>query len=148
MAITNIYDPEDLIVAKLGELFACDMIFDEADSAKLDNEFFETFDTDEERVACLVLNAGFRADPLTSARSCPQQKLKMLWQISIVCPKNIRKTHGGAKFIETLQLLKGWRISPEIGIMQLIDDERGFNRPDYSNNMVYIPMLLTVDTVV
>ena len=148
MTIANIFDPEDLIIAKIEPLFSTDMVFSEADAAKLDNEFFTNIDHDDDRIACLVLNAGFRADPLNSTASSRQQKLKMLWQIVIVCPKSLRKTHGGLKFLEVVQLLKGWRVSPEIGVMQLVDDERGFNRPDYNNNMIYIPMMFTVETVI
>ena len=76
------------------------------------------------------------------------QRLKMLWQVIIVCPKELYKTNGAVKQMEVMQLLKGSRLSPEVGIMQLVDDERGFNRPDMEADLAYLPMMFTVETVI
>jgi len=144
--ITNIFTPENLIIAKLGELFDSSMIFSESESSDLDNEFFKEFDTDEEKIGALVLNSGYRADPLVG--SGKNQRLKMLWQVVVVCPKELYNSHGGVKMLEVMQLFKGHRLAKEFDYMQLIDDERGFNRPEYSNDLVYLPMMFTVGTVI
>lgn len=148
MAITNVFDVEALIIAKLGELFAADMIFDESESNVVDNEFFTDKGAGDGAVGVIVINSGFKADPLVAARSNPKQTMKMMWQIAIVCPKSIRKTHGGIKAMSAVQLLKGWRVAKDIGIMSLVDDERGFNRPHYANDLVYLPSMFAVDAVI
>lgn len=148
MAMTNMFDIEGFITTKLEELFPSDMIFVEANSEALDNNFFTDRDTDDEKIGVMVLNSGFRADPLVGDKRAPIQQLKTLWQVVVVCPKDLYKSHGGAKFILVMKALRGWRISSDIGIMQLIDDERGFNRPDYNNDLVYLPMMFTVNTIV
>lgn len=147
-AITNMFEAETLIATKLETLFDKNMIVLEVDSAEVDNEFFIDRDTDDEKVGAMILNAGYRADPVVGDRRARQQQLKMLWQVVVICPKDLYKSHGGVKMLEVMQLLKGWRVSTEIGIMQLIDDERGFNRPDYVNDLAYLPMMFTVNTVI
>lgn len=148
VAITNMFETETLIATKLEELFAKDMIILEVNSEEIDNEFFIEHDNDDDKIGCMILNAGYRTDPLTGNSRARQQNLKMLWQVVVICPKDLYKSHGGVKMLEVMQLFKGWRVSKEIGIMQLIDDERGFNRPDYANDLAYLPMMFTVNTVV
>lgn len=146
MPITNIFTPEDLIIARLKEIIDKDMIFVEANSSDLNNDFFNDFDTDDEKIGALVLNSGYRADPIVGAAR--QQRLKMLWQVVVVCPKKLYNSHGGVKMIEVMNLFKGYRLAPEFDYMQLIDDERGFNRPEYANDLTYLPMMFTVGTVI
>jgi len=146
MTITSIYDAEQLITEKLGDMVSSDMMFTEADSAGINNQTFGDKDTDDERVGIMVLNSGFRTNAMFGSNK--KQELKQLWQVVVVCPRELYHTHGGKKVVEVMQRLKGWRVSAEIGIMQLIDDERGFNRPDYSQDLVYLPMMFTVNTVV
>ena len=148
MPIDNTFDVEDLIIAKLDSLFELDMILSEDLAQDIDVNFFNTIEKVEERVGCIVMDAGYRADPLVGDKRAPKQRLKMLWQIVIICPKDLRKTVGGLKRMEVMQKLKGYRLSEEIGIMQLIDDERGFNRPEYAGDMAYLPIMFTVDTVI
>ena len=148
MALTNMFEAETLICEKLEVIFNKDMIFIEVDLEALSNETFIDKDTDSEKIGVLILNAGFRTDPLVGNSRSPQQRLKTLWQVVVVCPKDLYKLHGGVKMIEVINLLKGWRVSAEIDKMQLIDDERGFNRPDYNNDLAYLPMMFTVNTIV
>ena len=148
MPITTIYDPEDLIIDLVRDLFNEELIFIDADVSELSNEVFLDFEDADDRVGILVLNAGFRTDPLTGNSRSPVQRLKMLWQVIIVCPKELYKTNGAVKQMEVMQLLKGSRLSPEVGIMQLVDDERGFNRPDMEADLAYLPMMFTVETVI
>ena len=148
MSIINIFEAETLIMTQLESLFATDMIIAESDSEDVDNDFFNDRETDNEKLGVMVLNGGYRADPLVGNSRQPKQRLKMLWQVVVICPKDLYKTHGGVKMLEVMQLLKGLRLSNELGMMQLNDDERGFNRPDYVNNLVYLPMMFSVDTVV
>ena len=149
MPITNPYEAEDLIVARIGELFDPSMIFVDADTTQVNTELFRDIVGDDNKLAVMVLNSGFRADPLVGNSRKPQQRLKLLWQVVIVCPIDNYKTHGGIMMMNVAQLLKGFRLSPEIGIMQLIDDERGFNKPDMSDGqLAYLPMMFSVDTVI
>jgi len=147
-SLANMFEPETLIAERLRTIFNPDMVILEVDSDTVDNEFFTGQDSDSEKLGVMILNAGYRTDPLKGNSRSPVQRLKMLWQVVVICPKDLYKTHGGIKMIEVMQLLKGWRVSQEIGIMQLIDDERGFNRPDYANDLAYLPMMFTVDTIV
>ena len=144
MPITSIYDAESLIVAKLEDMVSSDMMFTEADSAGINNSTFDGKDSDDERVGILVLNSGFRTNAMFGANK--KQELKQLWQVVVVCPRELYHSHGGKKVIDIMVRLKGWRVSAEIGIMQLIDDERGFNRPDYAQDVVYLPMVFKLKT--
>jgi len=146
MTISNLYDTEQLIVDKITPLFGSNMVFIEAESQTLGIETFTEKDCDGDRVAALVLNAGFRADPLFGANK--KQKLKTLWEVAVVCPRALYKINGGVKLMEVIQLLKGWRVSPEIGTMEVVDDERGFNRPDFVQDLVYLPTMFMVSTVI
>lgn len=148
MTMVNFFDTETYIEEKLTDLFTRENIIVEADSEELDNEYFNDRDTNEEKIGVLILNGGYRTDPLVGNSRARQQRIKMLWQVVVVCPKDLYKSHGGAKMLEVMQLLKGWRVSPEIGIMQLIDDERGFNRADFANDLAYLPMMFSVDAVI
>jgi len=148
MAITNIYEAEDLIVNKISTLFAEDMIFTDADTSQVSNEIFQDIHAAEDQLAVMVLNAGFRADPLVGKKP-GKQRLKLLWQVVVVCPLDNYKTIGGVKMMEVAQLLKGYRLSAELGIMELIDDERGFNRPNMEDGqLAYLPMMFIVETVI
>ena len=146
MTISNIYAAEQLIVDKIAPLFGNGMVFIEANSQGLGADTFAEKDCDDEKVAALVLNAGFRADPLFGSNN--KQKIKTMWQVAVVCPRHLYKINGGAKMMEVIQLLKGWRVSTEIGTMEVVDDERGFNRPDFVQELVYLPVMLTVPTVI
>ncbi len=145
--LTNMFDPEEFIIARIEPLFSTGMVIDQVEAASLDNSFFNDQPSDAQKLGAIVMSAGFRADPLVGNSRKPQQRLKMLWQVVVVCPAELYKTNGGAKQLEVIQLLKGWRVSPEIGIMQLIDDERGFNRPDFANDLAYLPMMFSVDAM-
>ena len=149
MPILNPYEAEDAIVNRIGDLFAEDMIFTDSDTSQVDNEIFNDIHDDEDKLAVMVLNAGFRADPLVGNSRSPSQRLKLLWQVVVVCPIELYKTHGGVRMMEVAQLLKGYRLSTELGIMQLIDDERGFNRPNMEDGtLAYLPVMFSVDTVI
>lgn len=149
MPIANTYEVEDAIVNQISSLFADDMIFTDEDTSAVSNEIFDDIHSDNDKLAVMVLNAGFRADPLVGNSKAPKQRLKLLWQVVIVCPIELYKTVGGVKMMEVAQLLKGYRLSAELGIMQLIDDERGFNRPNMEDGrLAYLPMMFTVDTVI
>ena len=144
MAIIDLFGAEDLLVATLKPLFDTDMVFVEANAEEIDNEFFLQFDTDGEKIAAIVLNGGFQADPPVGAKK--SQRLKLLWQVVIVTPKDLR-ANGGVKCIEVLELLMGHRLAPEYDYMKAVSDERGFNRPDYVIDLVYMPMMFSVGTV-
>ena len=146
--LTNMFDPEKLIIEKLETIFHSDMVLNEIELNSLDNDFFTGKSSDVEKVGAAVLHSGFRADPMVGNSRSPQQRLKTLWQVVVLCPTDLYREEGGLKMIEVIQLLKGWRVSPEIGIMQLIDDERGFNRPDFANDLAYLPMMFSVDAMV
>ena len=146
--LTNMFTPEILIIERLESAFASGMVLNETELSAIDNDFFTGKDSDVERIGAAVLNSGFRADPLVGNSRSPQQRLKTLWQVVVICPTDLYRTSGGLKMIEVIGLLKGWKVSPEIGIMQLIDDERGFNRPDFSNDLAYLPMMFSVDAMV
>ena len=146
--MTNMFDMEAMIVDRLSTLVDKSMILVEANVEELTNEFFIEKDTDAERVGLLVLHSGYRTDPLVGNNRSPSQQLKILWQVVVVCPKDLYKSHGGVKMVEVMQLLKGWRAAPEMGIMQLVDDERGFNRPDYANDLAYLPSMFSVQTII
>jgi hypothetical protein len=147
MPITNIYQPESLIVSGLQTLFPANMIFVESGLEGLTNEIFYDIADPADKVAVLVINAGFKADPPVGNNRSPIQRLKGYWQIVVVCPSELYYTVGGVKFIEVVNHFKGLHLG-DLGMMKLIDDERGFNKPDYLNDMVYLPMLFSVDEIV
>lgn len=149
MTTTNIYDTEDLIVNRIADLFDESLIFTDGDSGSLDNEVFDKIDSEPDKVAVMVLQAGFQTDPLVGNNRNPTQRLKVLWQIVIASPIDSYKTYAGPKMIEVAKLLKGYRLSKEIGIMQLVDDERGFNRPDMADgHLAYLPMMFSVEVII
>jgi len=144
MAITDLYGAEELLVKHLKPLFGNDMIFVEANAEEIDNEFFLDFDTNSEKIAAIVLNGGYQADPPVGSRK--SQRLKVLWQVVIVTPKEL-KANGGVKCVEVLESLMGTRLAPEYDYIKTVSDERGFNRPDYVIDLVYMPMMFSVGTV-
>lgn len=145
MGITNLFGAEDLIVDKLAPLFPKDMVFVEGNSEQVTNELFVGIDNDSDKIAAIVLSGGYQADPPVGANK--NQRLKPLWQVVIVTPKDLR-TNGGTKCIEVLELLKGCRLAKEYDYMKAVSDERGFNRPDYVVDLVYMPMMFSVGTVI
>lgn len=147
MPITNIFEPEALIVAGLETIFPANMIFVESKLEQLTNEVFYAITAPEDKVAVLVINAGFKADAPVGNNRSPVQRLKGYWQVVVVCPSELYYTVGGVKFVEVVNHFKGFHLG-DLGIMKLIDDERGFNKPDYLNDMVYLPMLFSVDEII
>lgn len=148
MPIVNMFTPEELIENRIKSLFPDNMVFVEVDTDDLDDNVFGKVVNEDEKIGAIILNAGFRTDPLVGNSRKPQQRLKMLWQVVVICPREKYKTHGGPKLLEVMQTLKGYRLSEEVGIMQLIDDERGFNRPEYTGDLAYLPAMFTVETVI
>jgi len=147
MPITNIFEPERLIIEGLETLFPSNMIFVESNVERLTQEVFYAIQDPADKVAALVINAGFKADPPVGNNRSPVQRLKGYWQIVVVCPTELYYTVGGVKFVEVINHFKGLHLG-DLGIMKIIDDERGFNKPDYLNDMVYIPVLFSVDEIV
>lgn len=149
MPITNIYTPESEIIAGLQSLFASNMIFPEARLEEVTEELFRGVAQNEDKVAALVINAGFKADPPAGNNRRPQQLLKAYWQIVVVCPIELYSAVGGVKLVEVINHFSGFELSAAgVGKMTLVDDERGFNRPDYLNDMAFIPALFQVKTVI
>jgi len=144
MAITDLFGAEELLVEKLKPLFPKDMIFVEANAEEISNEFFVDIDNDSDKIAAIVLNGGFQADPPVGSKK--SQRLKVLWQVVIVTPKELR-TNGGVKCIKVLESLMGTRLAPEYDYIKAVSDERGFNRPDYVIDLVYMPMMFSVGTI-
>lgn len=149
MPITNIYTPESEIIAGLQSLFAPNMIFPEARLEEVTEELFRGVAQNEDKVAALVINAGFKADPPAGNNRRPQQLLKAYWQIVVVCPIELYSAVGGVKLVEVINHFSGFELSAAgVGKMTLVDDERGFNRPDYLNDMAFIPALFQVKAVI
>ena len=145
MAITNLYGAEELLIKFLEPMFPKGMVHTEENVAEINNEFFVEIDNDSDKIACIVLNSGYQADPPVG--SGKKQRLKVLWQVVIVCPKSL-KANGGMKSLEVLQSLMGHRLSKDYLYMKAVSDERGFNRPDYIVDLVYMPMMFSVEIVV
>ena len=148
MSIASMFEPETLIMERFDALFPTDMIFSESDATDLDNETFAVNEIVDDRVGCIVVNAGYRSEPLVGNNRNPQQKIKMLWQVVVICPRELYATVGGGKMLEVIAALKGYRLSSDFDYMQLIDDERGFNRPEYANDIAYLPMMFSVSAVI
>lgn len=145
--LTNIFEPEQLIVDAIAPLFQTDMVFTEANSAHLNNQFFNSIPVEEDKVGALVLSRGFKSDGLVSAKGSKNQRLKLVWQVAVVCPKNLYYSIGGSKLVELINVLKGKRLSNLYKEMYLIDDERGFNEAYFEHDLVYIPTLFIVESI-
>ena len=145
MPITNLLGAESLIKDLLDPMFKIDMVFVEANAEEINQELFEAIDYDGDKVAAVILNGGYQTDPPVGQGRT--QRIKTLWQVAIVCPKNLRDI-GGTKAIEVFKTLSGQRLSGEFDYMKAVSDERGFNRPDYVIDLVYIPMMFSVGTVI
>jgi hypothetical protein len=147
MPISNIFEAESFIRQGLETLFPADRIFVEANVEQLTNEFFRTIELPEDKVAALIINSGFKADAPVGNNRAPVQRLKAYWQIVVVCPTELYYTVGGVKFVEVLNHFRGFTLGT-LGKMKIVDDERGFNKPDYLNDLVYLPALFAVDEIV
>ena len=146
MAVTNTFQAEGLLATKLEDLFDKSMIFTESNASDLNNEFFDDFDTDEEKLAVLIMNSGNFADPPVG--SSKTQRLKYKWQVVVVCPKDLYNTLGGEMQHKVLTLLMGHRLSKDFYYMKLVSDERGFNRPEYADSLVYLPAMFEIASIV
>lgn len=140
------YEIEDLLKTKLTTLFPEDKIFTESDAKKLDNKFFKGIDNDCDKVAALILSGGIQVDP--PAGSARAQRFKTLWQVVVVCPKDLIIDVGDPKMEEVVVALRGARLSPKYDYMRAVSDERGFNRPDYAVDLVYLPMMYSTGRVI
>lgn len=143
----NLFDAEELIVDRVSTAFSTGMVFYGPDITDLDNDDFTKFDIDDDRVGLIIRHAGFKADRIVGDKRIANQRLKTFWQLVIVCPAELYKTVGGVKFVEVVNLLKGYRLSKIFKPMELTDDERDFNEPEFIKDMVYIPMMFIVENV-
>ena len=149
MPITNVFTPEGDIRTGLEALFDPGMIFIEPEVDRVTREIFDGKATNDDKVGAIIINAGFKADAPVGNNRRPQQLLKMFWQISVVCPVELYSVVGGAKLVEVITHFSGFELSASgLGKMTLVDDERGFNRPDYLNDMAYLPALFEVKAVI
>lgn len=147
MPITNLFEPEVAIITALEGIFPAGAVYPEARIEEVTNEVFRGIEVNADKVVGLVLNMGFKADPPVGNNRAPQQKLKGFWQIVVVCPTELYYTVGGLKVIEVIKLFSGFQLEG-MGKMAVVDDERGFNKPDYVNDMVYMPVMFNVDVIV
>lgn len=145
MSIGNYFEVEALIIDKCQDLFSPKMIFNQSEIGDLDNDDFTEFTVEEDRVGLMVRQAGFKVDPLKGKKSFKQQKVKFFWQLIVVCPSDLYDTVGGLKVIEVMQRLMGVKLSKDYTEMQLIDDERDFNQPEFMKDLVYIPTMFQLE---
>ena len=147
MPINNLYEPESAIITALEGIFPAGAVYSESALEEVSNDIFTGIELNADKVIALVVNAGFKADPPVGNSRAPQQRLKGFWQIVVVCPTELYYTVGGLKSVEVIKLFSGFDLEG-LGKMTLVDDERGFNRPDYLNDMVYLPLMFNVNVVV
>lgn len=149
MPITNIYTPEAEIIAGLQTLFAAERIFSETVIENVTQEIFTGVTNNADKCGAIVINSGFKADSPVGNNRKPQQLIKAFWQIVVVCPVELYSVVGGIKLVEVINHFSGFELSASgVGKMTLVDDERGFNRPDYLNDMAYLPALFEVKAVI
>jgi hypothetical protein len=147
MPIANIYEPEKTIITALEGIFPTGQVYSESKLEEVTNESFLGIQNNADKVIALVVNAGFKADPPVVNNRSPQQLIKGFWQIVVVCPTELYYSVGGVKVVEVIKLFSGFHLEG-MGKMTLVDDERGFNRPDWLNDMVYMPLMFNINIVV
>jgi|GEM_PF-4870538 len=146
MGISNIYEFEELLVEELDNLVQPGMIFTAENAQDLDNESFTQHTVDEDKIGILVVNGGFKADPIVAKNN--QQKIKMFWRISVVCPRELYRVHGGYKLIEIANKLKGNRLSNNYTKLMMVSDERDFNAPEFENDLAFLPSMYQVEAII
>jgi len=147
MALTNYFQAELLIKNAVADLFSTGMIYTGVEINELDNDDFTKMPTEAEQLGLVIRQAGFKLDPLQGKRSYQQQRIKFFWQLAVVCPSDIYYTHGGIKVINVMQRLMGVKLSADFTEMQLIDDERDFNEPEFMKDLAYMPMMFQIDAI-
>ena len=135
---------EALLVTEMEKIFPNNMIFTESTATELNNELFSGLN-DSDSTAVLILSGGVQVDPPVSNKR--QQRFKTLWQLVVVCPKELVLTYGDQKFEEIIKAVNGLRIDKRYDYFKAVSDERGFNKPDYTLDLVYIPMLYSTGKV-
>lgn len=140
------YEIEGLLKTHLETQFPKEMIFTEENAKELNNEFFKNIDNDSEKVAALILSGGIQVDPPVGSQRT--QRFKTLWQVVVVCPKKLVVDVGDAKMEEVVISLRGLRLSKKYDYLKAVSDERGFNRPDYAADLVYLPMMYSTGRVI
>lgn len=148
MSITNIYEIEPLIEAEMKKLVNPELVFMGVDMDDLDNTTFTAYEVKSERVGVVIINAGFKTDGIRGSRKTPSQKIKMFWQIAVVSPKELYKTNAGETFVKVVKALIGKKLSKEFTELELIDDERDFNVPQFSSDLTWQPMMFSVETII
>lgn len=127
-------------------LFPEKMIFTEDNVEELNNEFFKEIDSDDDKVAVLILSGGIQPDPPAGNKA--QQRFKSLWQVSVVCPKKLAMGVGDAKMEAVAKSIMGVKLDRKFDRMKAVSDERGFNRPEYVVNLTYLPMMYSTGKVI
>ena len=141
MSITNFFEAESLIIKSCRDLFSPNMIYKHSEVGDLDNDDFTKFTIDSDKVGLMVMQAGFKVNPMVGKRSFKQQKIKFFWRLAIVCPSDLYDTIGGLKKWEVMQRLMGTKLSPNYTELVLIDDERDFNEPEFMRDFSYQPIM-------
>jgi len=144
---TGVYDAEDAIVSLLEPLFPDGHVFSQYDITKISSEFFRTVENVDDRIAALVVNAGFSVPEVIGNRKA--NVIKPLWRIIVVAPSELYKSHAGVKLMEVIKVLTGETIYSDTGKpLTLSTDVREFNEPDFVSDVVSIPCVFTYDLII
>ncbi len=148
MPITNWFEPEELIVDTISDLFPDDMVFTVAEKTDLDNNVFNAIDNDSDKVGVIVRNRGFTPGTLVCQRKNVKQKITQLYEVSITTPREFYKLNMGVLILSVISRLNGQRLSPSVKVKELADDKQYKNEPIYENNLAYLPLLFEIELVI
>ena len=148
--MNNFYDAEDIIIDELLKLFPRHMIFTEDTLSSIS---IKTFSSEsgvklhsKDAVAVVVVNTGYKV--LNSKSGGTASLINSLWRVFVVTPSELYKTQAGAKMVDVIVALQGLKMGDTSKPLELKDDVREFNEPDFTTNLFAIPSVFGFDAVI
>ena len=139
MASDNFLEIENYMFDALSPLFKTGMVFRHHTVEQLDNDLFMKLPLQTDRVGALILNTGYTVN--VQRKGNGSGAFKQFWMVAVVAPREQSSTTLGSKVTEVLHALSGLKDPDGCAILYPVNDERGFNAPDYSGDLVHLPMM-------
>ncbi len=138
MAVTNIFEPENLIVDILSDIFPSDMVITGKHWDEIDNLYFVHKDVDSDKIGCVVQMIDFSTSDLNAKKSAPKQKYMVTIRVAVVCPKERYNTIGGGKVVEIIETLRGVVLDEKYTPLHVTPSDEIFC--NFSVDIAYIPI--------
>lgn len=148
--LDNIYTPLMDIGEVIKPLINPAFLWVNVDIELLDTEIFNSFDGNiqgSDKIGVILQYTGFKTN--TNHKSTDKVcVIHLEYRVVVVAPSELFPTVAGAKWCEIMNALNGFSPNNDCFTLNLIDDLREGNEPDFKAGFCAIPMMFSLKQMI